>query len=87
MVSTIAVSCPYAQTNAATRNEAHKAAFLAGYIHRDISVGNILIFTTKVKGKTVRKGLLCDWELSKRLDDHGKGPRQPDRTVRCLIVK
>lgn len=36
-------------------------------------------------GKTVYKGLLTDWELSKRIEYDNEAPRHPDRTV-CPIV-
>ncbi|KAJ3008141.1 hypothetical protein NUW54_g3266 [Trametes sanguinea] len=61
---------------------AHQDAYQkASVMHRDISVGNILIMppTSKDKESTYR-GLLADWELSKRLDDYEAGARHPDRT-------
>lgn len=51
---------------------AHQDAFNAGVLHRDVSVGNILI----VNGS----GILIDWDLSKRLKD-SNNLRQPTRTV------
>ncbi|KAI0663935.1 hypothetical protein C8Q70DRAFT_210273 [Cubamyces menziesii] len=57
-----------------------------GLIHRDISVGNVLIYPTLKKDKTTGKmqatriALLADWELAKRIDEDDEGPRQPDRT-------
>ena len=64
---------------------AHLGAYKKGIIHRDISAGNVLIFVEEFvdehgKFKTVRNGMLTDWELSKHVDDDD-GPRQPDRTV------
>ncbi|KAL7277786.1 hypothetical protein ACG7TL_008729 [Trametes sanguinea] len=61
---------------------AHQDAYeKAKMMHRDISVGNILIIpTTGNDGKTTYQGLLADWELSKRLDDYEKDARHPDRT-------
>ena len=65
---------------------AHKKAYKAGYMHRDISAGNILIYTTEDEsGNVVTIGLLADWELCKHVDDRGEGPRQPDRTVGCPL--
>lgn len=57
---------------------AHSEAYAHGIIHRDISVGNMLIYDNGVR----EYGLLNDWELSKRLDDHNLEGRQLDRTVR-----
>jgi RIO-like serine/threonine protein kinase len=61
---------------------AHNDAFnKAGVLHRDISVGNILI--------TKGKGILIDWDLSKRVN---KEPsecdkvRQPTRTVSTTLL-
>ncbi|KAI0694754.1 hypothetical protein C8Q76DRAFT_660513, partial [Earliella scabrosa] len=58
---------------------AHKAAFEVGYLHRDISAGNILIYP-KNDGTGKVDGMLTDWELAKRVEDDSKDARQPDRT-------
>ncbi|EFI27583.1 other/FunK1 protein kinase [Coprinopsis cinerea okayama7 len=61
---------------------AHGYGYKKGYMHRDISAGNLLIFVRQdvVNGqlKEERHGLLTDWELAKKLAD--KGPRQLERT-------
>lgn len=45
----------------------------AKILHRDISVGNVII--------SDRGGLLIDWDLAKDIDDLEKLSRQPFRTV------
>jgi hypothetical protein len=55
---------------------AYEEAFAAGIMHRDISVGNIMI--TDEDG-----GLLIDWDLCKRVGD--KVAHQSERTVRSLV--
>ncbi|KAI0739907.1 hypothetical protein C8Q80DRAFT_1357571 [Daedaleopsis nitida] len=75
---------------------AHKGAYeLCGIIHRDVSVGNILIYPKYIPGSNGRKGMvfwvgmLCDWELAKKITV--EDARQPERTgtwqfmsLRCL---
>ncbi|OJT05480.1 hypothetical protein TRAPUB_3709 [Trametes pubescens] len=55
---------------------------LANTIHRDISVGNILIMpdSSPENKRFECYGLLTDWELSKRTDATDMEPRHPDRT-------
>ena len=54
---------------------AHKEAFEnAKILHRDISVGNILITNDG-------HGLLIDWDLSKYIKDLAMGARQGERSV------
>ncbi|KAI0368440.1 hypothetical protein BV20DRAFT_463505 [Pilatotrama ljubarskyi] len=66
--------------------EAHRHAYTRkGYLHRDISAGNVLIYPrpTKMPNGTIKElrvGLLTDWELAKNICDTQEGPRQPDRT-------
>ncbi|OSD00263.1 hypothetical protein PYCCODRAFT_1393929 [Trametes coccinea BRFM310] len=60
---------------------AHEEAFnIARVMHRDISVGNILILPGSDGIMSGYRGLLADWELSKHRDEEGKDPRHPDRT-------
>ena len=39
-------------------------------LHRDISVGNIIL--SRVGGRTIRTGYLIDWESSCQVDESGK---------------
>ena len=76
-------------TNMYSFHAAHKAAYeQCDIIHRDVSVGNILILPTirTVHGRKIVYwvGLLCDWELAK--DINLEVARQPERTVRCYIL-
>ncbi|EPQ50662.1 hypothetical protein GLOTRDRAFT_82201, partial [Gloeophyllum trabeum ATCC 11539] len=58
---------------------AHCGAFIDAHIlHRDISVGNILIVRRTEAGVMLSEGLLNDWDLSKDVDI--QAPRQLDRT-------
>ena len=81
MSSSVALSSGHSIIRGNFDLTAHEAAFALGYVHGDISPGNILIHTTIDDGEEVRKGLLADWELCKRLEDYSEGRRQPDRTV------
>ncbi|KAM5536953.1 hypothetical protein V8D89_009382 [Ganoderma adspersum] len=45
----------------------------AGVLHRDISVGNIMINTNG-------NGFLIDWDLSRLISELGTGPMEPERT-------
>ncbi|KAI9062405.1 hypothetical protein FKP32DRAFT_1652961 [Trametes sanguinea] len=59
---------------------AHADAYnKAKIMHRDISVGNILMIPPKGKKKSTYQGLLADWELSKRLGDYKSETCHPDR--------
>lgn len=51
----------------------------AGMIHRDISVGNILLVRESEEGP--RKGYLIDWELSCQAERSGQSRRKHERTV------
>ncbi len=52
-------------------------------LHRDISVGNILL--VREEGRDVRRGVLVDWETSCRVDDTGKAV-EPGRVVSCRLA-
>ena len=39
-------------------------------IHRDISLGNIVL--TKEPGRNTRRGVLIDWEVSSKVDENGE---------------
>ena len=69
---------------------AHEEAYTkANIMHRDISVGNILLIPCgehPVDKQPLYKGMLTDWELSKRLEQSEQDPRQPDRTVRLFLL-
>ncbi|KAI0645292.1 hypothetical protein C8Q79DRAFT_763078 [Trametes meyenii] len=64
--------------------KAHWDAYELDIIHRDISVGNILLYPSKpvpVEGQPqVFHGMLTDWELSKDVKNRSPVGRQPDRT-------
>ncbi|KAI0333008.1 hypothetical protein GY45DRAFT_1245751 [Cubamyces sp. BRFM 1775] len=64
--------------------EAHEEAYTkANIIHRDISVGNILLVPYGLHPEDqqpIYKGLLTDWELSKRTEYNEFEARHPDRT-------
>ncbi|GBE82916.1 hypothetical protein SCP_0413030 [Sparassis crispa] len=70
--------------------EAHRQAMeLAGLIHRDVSIGNMLMLPKLVKDMDDKDvvcydGVLSDWELCKPICDEtskdGEKVRQPDRT-------
>ena len=57
-------------------------------LHRDISSSNIMMVPKLEDAKGVKRivyrGLLCDWEMSKRINADVRAPRQPVRSVRCI---
>ena len=58
---------------------AHQHAYFdAGILHRNISVGNILITDEG-------KGLLINWDLCLNLNNDRASARRPDRTVSAYI--
>ncbi|KAI1791897.1 hypothetical protein LXA43DRAFT_888372 [Ganoderma leucocontextum] len=50
---------------------------LAKVLHRDVSVGNMLI---RIQPDGTREGFLIDWDLSRLECELGIGPVEPDRT-------
>ena len=50
----------------------------ANILHRDISVGNIMIHPH------TREGFLIDWDLARFVWELGKGAVEPDRSV-CIL--
>ncbi|KAF9475557.1 hypothetical protein BDN70DRAFT_955323 [Pholiota conissans] len=63
---------PEAVTAMANALQAHREAYAANVLHRDISAGNIVIYNNG--------GLLVDWEMARCLDDTGPGPSNIVRT-------
>lgn len=55
---------------------AHKDAYDAGILHRDISPGNIIIHEGS--------GLLIDWDLSRPFDMQSTKPEFPRRATRTV---
>ena len=53
----------------------------AGILHRDISVGNIIIVESCADGAN---GMLIDWQAAKEIKSNV--PRIPERSVRILLV-
>ena len=49
---------------------AHQAAYNAGVLHRDISLGNIMIVDDDEE--TIKGGMLIDWDLCKVIDPSGE---------------
>ncbi|KAH9895626.1 hypothetical protein C8Q73DRAFT_444409 [Cubamyces lactineus] len=66
--------------------EAHYVALheKTSRLHRDISDSNIMMVPKleNVRGvkRIVKRGLLCDWEISKRINADVRAPRQPVRS-------
>ena len=63
--------------------EAMKEAWAnASQIHRDISLGNIIL--VKEPHRRIRRGYLIDWESSSEIDESGQA-RIPGRSVSTLM--
>ena len=63
---------------------AHRDAwYMAGVLHRDISVNNIMILELEDSDIV---GMLCDWDLCKYKEQMGTGKRTPDRVVRFIFL-
>ena len=52
----------------------------AGVLHRDISVSNILL-KYDAERDCVIGSMLCDWDISKFVEELGCAATQPDRAV------
>ena len=64
-----------------TGDPAHAYAWEhAGVLHRDVSVGNILI-KYDVDRNAIVGSMLCDWDLSKFKEELEIAPTRPDRIV------
>ena len=65
----------YLDFHYANLSPAHKDAYITGILHRDISVGNIIIHDDH--------GWLIDWDMSKPVSSDAKieTPRRATRTV------
>ena len=66
----------------------YQAHEVAGILHRDVSEANILIDDTYVndEGKIEPRGLLNDWEMSKKLEELKKSPSQGARSVSTTLL-
>ncbi|EJF58097.1 hypothetical protein DICSQDRAFT_110833 [Dichomitus squalens LYAD-421 SS1] len=59
----------------------HRAWSRAQVLHRDISIGNIMILPAPENSpKSRRTGFLIDWDLSRLECELGNGPVEPDRS-------
>ena len=71
---------------------AHQKAYDLGYIHGDISDGNVMIHPVVIWDEDTqqwvarRHALLIDWELAERTADRAGSPRRLDRAVSSELV-
>jgi hypothetical protein len=81
LVGELAERSQLGKVNLTQLHTAHEAAYKAGILHRDISVGNIMIFDSKQHN--INGGMLIDWDLSKVHDPlvERSSARQYTRTV------
>ena len=63
LVGELAEQLQLVQINLTQLHVAHKAAYKAGILHCDISVGNIMIFDSKEHN--INGGMVIDWDLSR----------------------
>ncbi|GJJ12264.1 hypothetical protein Clacol_006505 [Clathrus columnatus] len=65
--------------------QAHQNAYDAGVLHRDISVGNIMIHESESGGE--RKALLIDWDMAKFKDNNAAGTMERTGTWQFLAAR
>ncbi|KAF8271223.1 hypothetical protein EI94DRAFT_1497197, partial [Lactarius quietus] len=59
----------------------HKATYKASVLHRNISIGNIMIIDNENEREDLHSGMLIDWDLSKLIDPNKScTPHQYTRT-------
>lgn len=81
----IGTSFSYRSTNSYRPGQGHRQAWeKAGILHRDVSVGNILIDTASAPGNP--RGFLNDWDLCKYKDElrNQVAPSQPMVSVSLI---
>lgn len=63
---------------------AHKSAWeKLRILHRDVSIGNIMINVSKRTKRRLLEGVLGDWDMAKEhFDDETPSPRREGRVVR-----
>ena len=65
---------------------AHKGAWKAGILHRDISVNNIMrVVDQEAENDNVVKGILSDWDLAKYEHQRSKEATQDCRSVSLAL--
>ncbi|GJJ12210.1 hypothetical protein Clacol_006451 [Clathrus columnatus] len=65
--------------------QAHQNAYDAGVLHRDISVGNIIIRESESGGE--REALLIDWDMAKFKDDNAAGTMERTQFLAARFLR